>query len=113
MSTARNDAARPQNDASPGSAGDRLDLEENISRAQDLNRLAQWISEARDLADNLQLSANIDPVLAERLRANDIAFNSPEWGTFESCALHRLHMIIEENIRQIADATINVPRSVQ
>ena len=113
MSAARNAAARPQIDATSGGAGDRLDLEENIARVQDLNALAQWITSARDTLDELRSSANFDSALAERLSANSVAYNSPDWGSFESCALYRLHMIIEENIRQIADATINAPRIVQ
>lgn len=114
MSAARKDAALPQAaDAPSADALDMVDLEEHIARAQDLNALAQWISSARDTLDELRSSAKCDSVLAERLSAQSIAYNSPDWTSFESGALYRLHMIIEENIRAIADATIKAPRSLQ
>ena len=113
MKAPRPDVALPQAATTTVVVGDRLDLEENIARVQDLNGLAQWICSARDTLDELRSSAKFDSVLDERLSANSVAYNSPDWGSFESGALYRLHMIIEENIHQIADATINAPRSVQ
>jgi hypothetical protein len=114
MNAARKDAAQPQATDPPASdAINKLDLEEHIDRAQHLNALAQWISSARDTLDELRSSAKCDPVLAERLSARQGSYSGPEWTSFESDALFCLHMIIEENIEAIADATIKAPRSLQ
>lgn len=90
-----------------------FDLNEMVDRAQDLNRLAQWISEVRYLLASLRSSASMDPDLEQRLSHMGIAYNHPEWSEVENNALSRLHFIIEEHLEQIGLNATSKARATQ
>lgn len=91
----------------PSNGGDRetafdlaFKIEESLCHARTLNDLAMWVAEARGLIDSIRLRASTDAELERRLTG--LGLNSPEWNDAEVEGLQHLHMVIAENLHDIA-----------
>ena len=90
----------------PNGGGTAFDLafkiEESLCHARTLNDLAMWIVEARGFIDKLQGAVSRDPELAGRIASLSLGLYSAEWNDAETEGLQHLHMVIGENLHDIA-----------
>lgn len=80
-------------------------IEESLAHSRTLNDLAMWIAEARGLIDGLRHAMSIDSELARRIKPHSLGLWGPEWGSAEVEGLQHLHMVIAENLREIASVS--------
>jgi len=79
-----------------------LEIEESLCHARTLNDLAMWIVEARGFIDALQSAVSRDAELAGRIASLSLGLYSAEWNDAETEGLQHLHMVIGENLHDIA-----------
>jgi hypothetical protein len=77
----------------------QIDVEDLSGELIALNGLLDWMVQARDLCDEIRLSAEIDPELHAALKKNDIRFRSADWrgldvGSGVAHVLSRQHTLI-------------------
>ena len=80
-------------------------IEDDLATARDLNRLVDWIGQARQQIDDLRLSARDNSQLDELLKKRHVRAHGPDWSNdLQGMGLYRVHDQIEGCLERIAVA---------